>query len=100
MCIYCSRAKSIEETADETNTATLHDLSKDAAVVNNLAKEVAKNKGTRVYDGNTPIEVMRHTLDGGTCRENRFVVEIQRPQGCQFMNVYNRVHASWHTQLV
>lgn len=84
-------AKSIEDAADETNTATLHDLSKDAAVVNNLAKEVAKNKGTRVYDGNTPIEVMRHTLDGGTCRENRFVVEIQRPQGCQFMNVYNRV---------
>ncbi len=53
-------AKSIEDAADKTNTTTMRELSRDAAAVN----KVAKNEGTRVYDGNTPIEVMRHTLDG------------------------------------
>eukprot|EP00984_Skeletonema_dohrnii_P037760 scaffold40196_cov289-Skeletonema_dohrnii-CCMP3373.AAC.1 len=46
-----------------------------------LAKELAKNKGTRVYEGKTPKPVERHKLDGGIDKENRFCVEIERPQG-------------------
>jgi hypothetical protein len=54
-----------------------------------LAKELAKNEGTRIYEGKDPIPVKRHTLDGRMSEEKRFVVEVERPQGCQFMNVHN-----------
>lgn len=54
-----------------------------------LATELAKGKGTRIYEGKEPVRVKRHTLDGKMNEENRFVVEVERPQGCQFMNVHN-----------
>ena len=56
------------------------------------ASEPSKeSSGTRIYEGKSPIEVIRHTLDGNTSKENRFVVDVERPQGCQFMNVHNPV---------
>ena len=56
------------------------------------ASEPSKeSSGTRIYEGKSPIEVIRHMLDGTTSKENRFVIDVERPQGCQYMNVYNRV---------
>ena len=56
-----------------------------------LATELAKNTGTRIYEGNEPVVVVRHTLDGDRCDENRFSIDIHRPQGSQYMNTYNVV---------
>lgn len=58
-----------------------------------IAKDLSKNRETQIYTGNqsksTKIPVTRHTLDGRVGIEDRFVVEIERPQGCQYMNVHN-----------
>ena len=73
---------------------------REAAALSDIAKELARNRGTQIYTGcdrvdehgierTTKIPVTRHTLDGQVTKEDRFVVEIERPQGCQYMNVHN-----------
>lgn len=83
----------IKREASETgmNAALMDELVGSAGAFEAMTKAIAENKGTEIYEGKTPVEVTRHTLDGSTSREKRFVVDIHRPQGCQFMNVYNRV---------
>eukprot|EP00986_Skeletonema_menzelii_P016993 scaffold16882_cov138-Skeletonema_menzelii.AAC.1 len=83
----------IEREAGKTgmDTDLMKELAKNVGAFKEVTKAIAGNRGTMIYEGKTPVEVMRHTLDGSTSRENRFVVDIHRPQGCQFMNVYNRV---------
>ena len=83
----------IEKVGEEAGMTSdlMSELTRSTCAFGKAAEAISENRGTRIYEGKTPVEVTRHTLDGGTSRENRFFVDIHRPQGCQFMNVYNRV---------
>ena len=33
--------------------------------------------------------IERHTIDGNVSVDNRFIIELEHPQGCQFMNTHS-----------
>ena len=88
-CRHCLPCLATSEDANQSDESEYKkELGEDQK---HLATELAKNTGTRIYEGNEPVVVVRHTLDGDRCDENRFSIDIHRPQGSQYMNTYNVV---------
>ena len=48
---------------------------------------------TRLYKSgakdDTAVDVCRNTLDGNSKKDPRFIIELERNQGCQYMNTHN-----------